>query len=126
MNVISKKIKFFLFVCIFLYQTSVYSKTTEDKDFNPKYLSNYLSAIISYGNQNNKDSVEYFNSSKNLINKHEGFLKDYIYALVLNGEVWQAINQIKKHQNRANFFEANLLLLIDNFKKKNLKRIKAY
>ncbi len=125
MNVISKKIKFFLFVCIFLYQTSVYSKTTEDKDFNPKYLSNYLSAIISYGNQNNKDSVEYFNSSKNLINKHEGFLKDYIYALVLNGEVWQAINQIKKHQNRANFFEANLLLLIDNFKKKKFKKNKS-
>ena len=42
------------------------SKTTDEKDFNPKYLSNYLSAKISYSNKNNEDSVKYFNSLKSI------------------------------------------------------------
>ena len=121
---ISNKFKLFLLVCIFLYQTSVNSKTKEAEDFNPKYLSNYLSAIISYGNQNNEESVKYFNSSKVLVDEYKGYLKDYVFALVLNGEVQKAINQVKskKNQNNSNFFEANLLLLIDNFKKKKFKQ----
>ena len=100
------------------------SKTTDEKDFNPKYLSNYLSAKISYSNQNNEDSVKYFNSSKSIINKHEGYLKEYVFALVLNGEVQKAINQIKLNKDLASsdFFEADLLLLIDNFKNKKFSK----
>ena len=99
------------------------SKTTDEKDFNPKYLSNYLSAKISYSNQNNEDSVKYFNSSKSIINKHEGYLKEYVFALVLNGEIQKAINQIKLNKDLASsdFFEADLLLLIGNFKNKKFK-----
>ena len=100
------------------------SKTTDEKDFNPKYLSNYLSAKISYSNQNNEDSVKYFNSSKSIINKHEGYLKEYVFALVLNGEIQKAINQIKLNKDLASsdFFEADLLLLIGNFKNKKFKK----
>ena len=115
--------KIFFLVILFLYQTSVLSKTTDEKDFNPKYLSNYLSAKISYSNQNNEDSVKYFNSSKSIINKHEGYLKEYVFALVLNGEIQKAINQIKLNKDLASsdFFEADLLLLIGNFKNKKFK-----
>ena len=100
------------------------SKTTDEKDFNPKYLSNYLSAKISYSNQNNEDSVKYFNSSKSIINKHEGYLKEYVFALVLNGEIQKAINQIKLNKGliSSDFFEADLLLLIGNFKNKKFKK----
>ena len=100
------------------------SKTTDEKDFNPKYLSNYLSAKISYSNQNNEDSVKYFNSSKSIINKHEGYLKEYVFALVLNGEIQKAINQIKLNKDLASsdFFEADLLLLLSNFKNKKFKK----
>ena len=100
------------------------SKTTDEKDFNPKYLSNYLSAKISYSNQNNEDSVKYFNSLKSIINKHEGYLKEYVFALVLNGEIQKAINQIKLNKDLASsdFFEADLLLLIGNFKNKKFKK----
>ena len=100
------------------------SKTTDEMDFNPKYLSNYLSAKISYSNQNNEDSVKYFNSSKSIINKHEGYLKEYVFALVLNGEIQKAINQIKLNKDLASsdFFEADLLLLIGNFKNKKFKK----
>tara|TARA_B100000809_G_scaffold99535_1_gene98137 strand:- start:832 stop:2514 length:1683 start_codon:yes stop_codon:yes gene_type:complete len=122
--VITNIYKIFFLVILFLYQTSVLSKTTDEKDFNPKYLSNYLSAKISYSNQNNEDSVKYFNSSKSIINKHEGYLKEYVFALVLNGEIQKAINQIKLNKDLASsdFFEADLLLLIGNFKNKKFKK----
>ena len=116
--------KIFFLVILFLYQTSVLSKTTDEKDFNPKYLSNYLSAKVSYSNQNHEDSVKYFNSSKSIINKHEGYLKEYVFALVLNGEIQKAINQIKLNKGliSSDFFEADLLLLIDNFKNKKFNK----
>ena len=83
-----------------------------------------MSAIISYNNENNSSSVKFFDASKNLINKHEDYLKDYIFALVLNGEVEKALYQIKstKNQKLKNFFEADLLLILENFKKKKFKK----
>ena len=113
-----KILKLILFIIFFLYQTSTYSKTIDSIDFNPKYVSNYLSAIISDNNYNNDDSLKYFNSSKNLINKHEKFLEKYVINQVSNGEVQKTINILKKNRNKdnSNFFEANLLLLVDNFK----------
>mgnify|MGYP001188410900 FL=1 len=115
-----KILKLFLFIVFFIYQTFVFSKTTDEIDFNPKYISNYLSAIISENNHNSEDSVKYFNSSKILINKHEEYLKKYVINLAANGEVQKSINTIKQNRkkNNSKFFEANLLLLIDNFKKK--------
>ena len=115
-----KKFKLILFIVFFIYQTSVYSKTKEDKSFNPKYLSNYLSAIISKNNDDISESVKYFSLSKNLINEHDEYLKKQILALSLNGQVQKSINIIKnnKEKNNTNFFEAKLLLSINNFKRR--------
>ena len=120
---ILNKFNFCIFLFFILYQTNATSKISTDKDFNPRYLSNYLSAIISYNNQNNENSIKYFNASKNLINKHDSYLKDYVFALVLNGEVEKAVFQVKsnKNQNKILFFEADLLLILENFKKKKFK-----
>ena len=82
-------------IIFFLYQNSLYSKTTTDVDFNPKYLSNYFSAIVAYDNQNNNKAIKYFNSSKSLINKHNTYLEKYIFSLVLSGQTKNAINKIK-------------------------------
>tara|TARA_B100001769_G_C22106156_1_gene597604 strand:- start:837 stop:2510 length:1674 start_codon:yes stop_codon:yes gene_type:complete len=122
--VILNKLKFCIFVFFLLYQTIAVSKTSTKKDFNPRYLSNYLSAIVSYNNQNNENSIKFFNSSKNLINKHESYLEDYTFALVLNGEVEKAIYQIKANKNQKikNFFEADLLIILENFKNKKFKK----
>ncbi len=119
-----KKLKLILFIIFYIYQTSAISKTTDENDFNPKYLSNYLLAIILQNNQNSEASIKHFNSSKVLINKHEGYLKKYISTLVANGEVQKSINIIKQNKNKNNskFFEANLLLLIEGFKKKEFER----
>ena len=62
---ILNKFNFCIFLFFILYQTNATSKISTDKDFNPRYLSNYLSAIISYNNQNNENSIKYFNASKN-------------------------------------------------------------
>ena len=115
-----KKLKLILFIVFFIYQTSAFSKTTDENDFNPKYLSNYLSAIISQNNKESDAAVKHFNSSKILINKHEKYLKKYAITLTVNGQVQKSINIIKKNrgQNNSKFFEAKLLLLIDNFKKR--------
>ena len=108
-----------------LYQTSTYSKVSEKNEFNQKYLSNYFSALISYDNQKNDDALKFFKSSKSLIQKHDNFLKEYVFSLVLDGQIKRAIDQIKvsKNANNSNFFELNLLLYLDSFVKKNTKKL---
>ena len=115
------KLKLILFIIFYLYQNPAFSKAEEEKDFNPKYLSNYFSAIISQSNQDNQESVKFFNSSKILMNEHENYLKEYVFALAVNREVKKSINVVRENigKNNSNFFEAKLLLLIDNIKKKN-------
>ncbi len=105
-------------------QTSTYSSTTANNKFNQKYLSNYFSALVSSGNQKNEEALEYFNSSKFLIQKHDNFLKKYVFSLVLNGQVKKGIDQIKISKNdiNSNTFELNLLLLVDSLKKKDFKQ----
>ncbi len=105
-------------------QTSTYSSTSENNKFNQKYLSNYFSALVSSGNQKNEEALEYFNSSKFLIQKHDNFLKKYVFSLVLNGQVKKGIDQIKISKNdiNSNTFELNLLFLVDSLKKKDFKQ----
>ena len=57
-----------------------------------------------------------------LLNKHDAYLKRYVYSLVLENKVPQAINVIKNSSKKGNldFFDAYLLLIIDNLKKNNL------
>ena len=75
--------KILLIILSFLaLQTSTYSSTTENNKFNQKYLSNYFSALVSSGNQKNEQALKYFNSSKFLIQKHDNFLKKYVFSFI--------------------------------------------
>ncbi len=114
-------LKILIFLFLLLYQNVTFSKVNETNDFNQKYLSNYFSALVSFDNQKNDDAIKFFNSSKFLIKKHENFLRNYIFSLILDGQVKKAINQIK-HSKEANFFEANLLLILDSLSKKKYKK----
>lgn len=114
-------LKIFIILFFLLYQNGAYSKATDKKDFNQKYLSNYFSALISSNNQKNDDAIKFFNSSKFLINKHDNFLREYVFSLILDGQVKKAINQIKR-SNNSSFFEANLLLTLDSLTKKKYKQ----
>ena len=116
-----KKINFFLII-ILLYQNPLYSKSTSFNNFNSKSLSKYFSGILAFENKDNSKALEFFNSSKILINKHDPYLKRYIYSLVLENKVSQAINVVKTNKNNSNtnFFDAYLLLILDSLKKNDL------
>ena len=114
-----KKIKVILLLLLF-YQSPVYSKSTTFDDLKYKNLSLYFSGIVAFDNKNNSKALNFFNSSKILINKHDPYLKRYVYSLVLENKVSTAINVIKSNKEKKNFkfFDANLLLILDDLKKK--------
>ena len=122
-------IKFLKFILIIiLYQAPLYSKNKTLNDFNSQHLSNYFSGIVAYENNNNSQALKFFKSSKYLIKKHNTYLENYIYALVLEGKIKEATNEIKLNlnENNSNFFEAHLMLALDNLKNKKYKKSKQH
>ncbi len=122
-------VKFLKFILILLiYQSPLYSKNNTLNDFNSRFLSNYFSGIVAYENSDNSQALKFFNSSKFLIKQHKIYLEKYTFALVLNGKVKKAINQIKQNSTKdnSNFFQANLLLAIDSLKKGDYKSSEQY
>ena len=122
-----KKIKFTLIVFL-LYQSPLYSKSNNLNDFNSKNLSRYFSGMIAFENKDNSKALEFFNSSKILLNRHDPYLKRYVYSLVLENKVSQAINIIKNNVNKdnTNFFDAYLLLILDSLKKNDFDKADVY
>ncbi len=122
-----KKIKFISLILL-LYQTPLYSKSTSFNDFNSKNLSKYFSGIVAFENKANSTALDFFNSSKILLNKHDPYLKRYIYSLVLENKVREAVNIIKNNRNKSNtnFFEAHILLILDSIKKKDFKKANVH
>ena len=122
-----KKIKVFLIIFL-LYQTPLYSKSNSFEDFNSKNLSKYFSGIVAFENKDNSVALDFFNSSKILLNRHDPYLKRYIYSLVLENKVSHAINIIKKNKDKSNtnFFDAYLLLILDSLKKKDYEKATIY
>ena len=121
------KIKFILIVSI-LYQTPLYSKSVSFNDFSSKNLSKYFSGIVAFENKDNSDALKFFGSSKILLNKHDPFLKRYIYSLVLENKVREAINVVKNNEekNNTNFFDAYLLLILDSLEKNDYDKANLY
>ena len=116
-----KNIKLIILIFLF-YQTPVNSKSVSFDNFNSKNLSKYFSGIVAFENKDNSSALNFFNSSKILLDQHDPFLKRYIYSLVLENKISQAINIIKRNKNKNNtdYFDAHLLLIIDYLKKNNL------
>ena len=117
-----------IFIITLMYQNTLYSKSTSFNDFDSKNLSKYFSGIVAFENKNNSVALDFFNSSKILITKHDPYLKRYIYSLVLENKVSQAINVIKnnRYRDNSNFFDAYLLLVLDSLKKKDLDSAYKY
>ena len=125
---ISNYFKVFFILFLFIFSNEVKSKTNENIEFRVNELSNYFSAVIAYDNQENEHALKYFKSSKNLINKHDEYLRQYIFSLVLNQNVTRAIQEIKFSENKKNsiFFESYLLLFLDSIKKKDYEKSNFY
>ena len=110
------------------YQTPLYSKSKTLNDFNLNHFSDYFSGIIAFENNDNTQALKFFKSSKFLIKKHNTYLKKYVYSLVLENEVQEATNEIKKNLTKDNskFFEAHLILALGSLKERNFKKSKEY
>ena len=119
----NKKIIIIL-ISLLLYQSPLLSKSTSLSEFNSKNLSNYFSGTIALENKNNSVALDFFNSSKILINKHDPYLEKLVMTLVLEDKVLQAINLIKINntKNNSQFFEAYILLALDSLKKNNINK----
>ena len=95
----------FIFIA-FLYHSSTFSKSTENKNFNQRYLSNYFSALVSHENGDNQLAIKYFNSTKSILKDYPNYFDQYVNSLVLDNKVRDAINQIKlfDSKNKNNNF----------------------
>jgi len=122
--------KFFKLIVItsLFYHAPLYSKSASFNDFNSKNLSDYFSGIVAFENKKNSDALKFFNSSKNLLKNHDLYLKRYVYSLVLDNKIPQAIDVIKNNSQKdnPNFFDAYLLLTADSLKKNDLRMAGKY
>ena len=90
-------IKFYKIFCLTLlliFQSPLYSKSKDIKEFNYKNLSSYFSGLVSYDNQKNIDSLKFFTLSDSLINQHDPYLKKYIFSLVMEGKINESIKKL--------------------------------
>tara|TARA_B100000963_G_scaffold49842_1_gene38036 strand:+ start:1624 stop:3309 length:1686 start_codon:yes stop_codon:yes gene_type:complete len=122
-----KKYIFLFIICLF-YQNPLYSKSNSFNDVDSKNLSKYFSGIVAYENNENTTALNFFNSSKILLDKHDPFLKRYIFSLVLENKVQNAISVVKKNNEKSNsnFFDAYLLLILDSLKKNDFNKADLY
>ena len=90
-----KKIKF-IFILLLFYQSTSYSKSNSLDEIKSKNISKYFSGIVAFSNKDNNEALDFFNSSKILLDKHDTFFNKYIQSLVLENKVSQAINILKK------------------------------
>ena len=117
-----KKILFILIITLF-YKTPLFSKSASFENFNSQNFSKYFSGIVAFENKDNSEALKFFDSSRILIENHDPYLKRYLYTLVLENKINKAINLVKSNKERdnINFFDAYLLLVLDDLKKRNFK-----
>ena len=97
-----KKIIIILFSLVF-YQSQLFSKSNSFEKINSENLSKYFSGIVAFDNKNTSDALNFFKSSKILINRHDPYLKKFVISLVLEDNIAQAINIIKSNIKKKKF-----------------------
>ncbi len=123
--------KFFKLISIYsltlCFQTICIPNSLAQVDFDEKNIANYFSGSVSLNNNNNFQAVKYFNFTKNLKNTHENFNRNYIISLVLDGKVSKSVSELKStnQQKYSNFFNLNLILILEEIKRNNFDKAKA-
>ena len=123
--------KFFKLISIYsltmCFQTICIPNSLAQVDFDEKNIANYFSGSVSLNNNDNFQAVKYFNSTKNLKNTHENFNRNYIISLVLDGKVSKSVSELKatSEQKYSNFFNLNLILILEEIKRNNFDKAKA-
>ena len=123
-----KKKKILILLISLFYLTHSYSKSNSFEKIDSKNLSKYFSGIVASHNENNTKALNFFNSSKILINTHDGYLERLVSSLVLENKISQAIAIVKQNRgkNNSNFFDADLLMIIDSLRRNDLDKAYTY
>ena len=123
--------KFFKLISIYsltlCFQIICIPNSLAQVDFDEKNIANYFSGSVSLNNNDNFQAVKYFNSTKNLKNTHGNFNRNYIISLVLDGKVSKSVSELKatSEQKYSNFFNLNLILILEEIKRNNFDKAKA-
>ena len=123
--------KFFKLISIYsltlCFQIACITNSLAQVDFDEKNIANYFSGSVSLNNNDNFQAVKYFNFTKNLKNTHENFNRNYIISLVLDGKVSKSVSELKatSEQKYSNFFNLNLILILEEIKRNNFDKAKA-
>ncbi len=111
-----------IFISLTFYQTTSNSKSSSFDDIDFNSLSKYFSGIVALESKNNSLALDYFNSSKILLNEHDPYLEKFVISLVLENKVNKAVNTLKYRtkKNDYYFFEAYILIALESLKKNKI------
>ena len=109
----------FLLIVMLLTDTVAFSKNTEF-EFSKDDISNYFSGIVLISQNNTTAGFKYLNKVQSLKNIHSNFNVQFIRSLVLLEKFDEAFAFSKSIWNEEDFFfEADLLLGLESFIKKD-------
>ena len=127
MKFLIKKIYIILFfLTIFLIQLEAFARDSKVL-YTRENISNYFLGIISANNNFNNKAFRYLKKVESLKNRHSQFNVEFVRTLVLLEKFDEAFIFSKSiwDENEL-FFEADLLLGLDSFKKKDYKNSEKY
>ena len=127
MKLLIKKIYIILFfLTIFLIQFEAFARDSKVL-YTRENISNYFLGIISANNNFNNEALRYLKKVESLKNRHSKFNVEFVRLLVLLEKFDEAFIFSKSvwDENEL-FFEADLLLGLDSFKKKDYKNSEKY
>ena len=127
MKFLIKKIYIILFfLTIFLIQLEAFARDSKAL-YTRENISNYFLGIVSANNNFNNEALRYLKKVESLKNKHSKFNVEFVRLLVLLEKFDEAFIFSKSvwDENEL-FFEADLLLGLDSFKKKDYKNSEKY
>jgi uncharacterized protein HemY len=127
MKFLIKKIYIILFfLTIFLIQLEAFARDSKAL-YTRENISNYFLGIVSANNNFNNEALRYLKKVESLKNRHSKFNVEFVRLLVLLEKFDEAFIFSKSvwDENEL-FFEADLLLGLDSFKKKDYKNSEKY
>ena len=127
MKFLIKKIYIILFLLIiFLIQPQAFSSDNKIL-YTKEDISNYFSGIISINQNYDNEAFKHLKKVKSLKNRHSQFNIEFVRTLVLLEKFDKAFAFSKSVWNENElFFEADLLLGLDSFIKKDYENSKKY
>ena len=122
-----KKIYIILFLLtIFLIQPEAFARDSKIH-YSGKNISNYFLGMLSVNKDHNKEALKYLNKVQLLKGRHSKYNIEFVRTLVLLEKFDKAVAFSKSvwDENEL-FFEADLLLGLDSFLRKDFKDSEKY